>query len=100
METRVSRGWSVVTSMSNVALPLPPDPTECWTTDATSDPSASISDLNVPVDPSSATASIPGVAVPPELQNVTLLLCTAPIRVVKCAPPTTPPGVLVVVHSP
>ena len=54
----------------------------------------------MPVDPSSATASIPGVAVPPGLQKVTRRLCTAPIKVVKCAPPTTPPGVLLVVHAP
>ena len=89
-----------MTSISNVALPLPPDPTDCWMTDATSAPLALISDRNVLVAPSSATPSIPEVAVSPGLQKVTLLLCTAPIRVVKCAPPTTPPGVLARVHSP
>ena len=53
--------------MSNVALPLPPPLGDFWTTDATSDPLAMISDLNVLVPPISATLSIPGLAVPPEL---------------------------------
>ena len=41
---------------------------------------------------------MPAVAVPPLLQNETLLLWTAPIKVVKCAPPGMPPGVTAVVH--
>ena len=100
IETRVSRGWAVVTSTSNVALPLPPGPGDFRTTDATSDPLARISDRSRLVAPSSATSSIPGLAVPPGLQNVTAPLCTAPIKVVKCAPGATPPGVASRVHSP
>ena len=61
---------------------------------------ALISDMNVLVPPTSATASIPGVAVPPACQKVTLLLCVAPISVVKWAPEGTPPGVAAVVQVP
>ena len=61
---------------------------------------APISDSNLPVAPSSATASTPGEARPPRRQKVTRSLWTAPIKVVKCAPPTTPSGVLAVVQLP
>ena len=54
----------------------------------------------VPVEPNSATNSTPGLACSPTFQNVTPLPCTPPIRVVKCAPATTPPGVLSNVQLP
>ena len=99
IESRVTRGWSLVTVTSNVALPLPPPPTPFLMTE-TAFELALISDWKVDVEPSSATFSTPVVAVPPGAQKVTMALCTAPISVVKCAPPTTPSGVLAVVQLP
>lgn len=84
---------------SNVALPVPPKLTLCLMTESAC-ALALISDRKVDVAPSSATPSTPAVAMPPDSQNVTISLCTAPIRVVKCALPTTPPGVLAVVQLP
>ena len=89
IEVRVTRGWSVVSVMSTVAVAVPPDAMDCSMTARAFSLAASISDLKVPVVPSSATASIPALAVPPLLQKVTLPLCTAPIKVVKCSPDGT-----------
>ena len=61
---------------------------------------ASTSLRKVGVEPSSATNSTPALACSPAAQKVTPLPCTPPIRVVKCAPPTTPPGVLASVQLP
>ena len=61
---------------------------------------ALISDSNLMVTPRSATSSTPGEARPPLRQKVTWSLCTAPINVVKCAPETTPSGVLAIVQLP
>ena len=55
---------------------------------------ASISSRRVTVAPVSAIDSMPAEAVPPLRQKVTLLLCIAPISVVKWALSTTPPGVV------
>ena len=56
---------------SNVLVPVAEVPL-AWTVDLTVPAAALlISDLNVPVEPSSATPSTPAVAVPPGVQNVT-----------------------------
>ena len=99
IESRVTSGWSLVTSIGKVAVPVPPETTLCLTTTATWG-EASSSDRNLLVKPVSATSSTPGEARPPLCQKVTSSLCTAPMRVVKCALETTPPGVLSRVQLP
>ena len=99
MVISVTRGWVLLASKLTLAFGVPPPPTpnsmrvSAWAL-------ALISDLKVLVPPISATLSIPGVAVPPASQKVTLSLCVAPISVVKCALPGTPPGVTAVVQVP
>ena len=98
--TRVTRGWVGVTVMSTVAVAVPPDEILFSMVAWAFEPAAVISLLRVLVPPISAILSIPALAVPPLLQKVTWSLWTAPINVVKCAPPGTPPGVTLVVHLP
>ena len=95
----VTRGWSVVTVKSPVAVGVPP-PWRLFLMTATAFMLALISVVKGPVFPSSATASIPRLAVPPALQKVAPELWTAPLKGEKCAPVGTPPGVAVVVHLP
>ena len=99
IDSRVTSGWSVVTSIEKVALPVPPKAT-LWLMTVAAWGEASSSDRNLPVKPVSATSSTPGEARPPLRQKVTSSLCTAPIRVVKCAFETTPSGVLSRVQLP
>ena len=99
IDNRVTSGWSLATSIRNVAVLVPPPPMLCLMT-AAAWGEALISDSNRFGTPRSATTSTPGEARPPGLQKVTLPLCTAPINVVKCAPATTPSGVLAVVQLP
>ena len=99
IDSRVTSGWSGVTSIVKVALAVPPRAMLCLMR-AAAWGKALTSDSNRPVTPSSATFSTPGEAGPPLRQNVTLSLWTAPTSVVKCAPETTPPGVLAVVQLP
>ena len=99
MDRSVTRGCVLVTSMLNVALPVPPPETPCSTTDRVWGLRAT-SPRKVAVEPSSATCSTPALARDPACQKVTPLPCTPPIRVVKCAPATTPPGVLASVQLP
>ena len=97
---RVTRGWVGLTVMSTVTVAVAPTlPLRSMVLDA-SEPAALISDLSVLVPPTSAMLSIPALAVPPLLQKVALLLCTAPIKGEKCAPDGRPPGVMLVVHLP
>ena len=86
IDVRVIRGWSLGTSILNVSVRVPPNETPCWMTACTC-VLAWISFRRVLVPPVSAITSMPGEAVPPLCQNVTLLLWIAPIRVVKCALP-------------
>ena len=88
-----------MTSIEKVALAVPPLAMLCLMS-AAAWGEALTSDSNLGVTPSSATFSTPGEARPPLCQKVTSSLCTAPIRVVKWAPATTPPGVLSRVQLP
>ena len=99
MDRSVTRGCDLLAVMENDAVPVPPPLTPCSITFSVC-ALASTSLLNVPVEPNSATSSTPALAVPPLCQKVTPLPWTPPISVVKCAPPTTPPGVLAVVQLP
>ena len=99
IDSRVTSGWSLVTSIGKVALPVPPKVT-LWLMISTAWGEASSSDRNLLVMPVSATSSTPGEARPPLCQKVTSSLWTAPMRVVKCAFETTPPGVLSRVQLP
>ena len=102
IEVRVTGGWSVVSVMSTVAVAVPSDAMDCSMTARAFGMAALISDLRVLVPPISAILSIPALAVPPLLQKVTLPLCTAPIKVVKCAPDgtDTPPARALAVNLP
>ena len=99
IDSRVTSGWSEVRSIENVAPPVPPNWTLSLMTVATSG-EARNSDSNLPVKPVSATCSTPREAWPPGRQNVTPPSWAAPISVVKCASPWTPPGVLSRVQLP
>ena len=61
---------------------------------------ALISDLKILVWPSSATFSIPGLALPSTCQKTTRSSCVVPISGEKCAPAGKPPGVAAVVQVP
>ena len=89
----------MVTTMSTVAVAVPPDAMDFSKTVSTF-MLALISDLKASVVPSSATASTSALAVSPLLQKVALPLCTAPIKGEKCAPDGRPPVVTLVVHLP
>ena len=95
----MTRGWDGVRGMVKVDLPLPPPETPSWMTERVCG-LARTSLRKVATAPSSATSSTPALAMLPLDQNVTSPECTAPISVVKCAPPTTPPGVLEMVQLP
>ena len=82
-----------------MAVGVAPEATDCSIAARAFD-SAAISSLKVAVDPSSAIASTPALAVPPSSRKTASALWTAPIRVVKCAPVGTPLGLTPVVHSP
>ena len=99
IDRSVTRGCVLVTSILNVALPVPPPATPCCMTNRVCGLAAT-SLRKVPVKPVSATPSTPGLARSPARQNVTPLPCTPPISVVKCPPGATPPGVLARVQLP
>ena len=81
------------TIISKPATGVPPETSGCRIISEASGPDATTSDRNSPVRPVSAMISVPSLATPPRSQKTTPLLCTAPISVVKCAPPGTPtPG--------
>ena len=70
--------------MVKVVLPVAPDGADSLISALRLAAGTALYSLSkVEVAPSSATASTPAVAVPPAVQNVTLLLWTAPISVVK-----------------
>ena len=81
-DTLGPKDWRQEALTERVALPVPPPETPRWMTDRVC-ALACTSLRNVLMAPSSATASTPGLAVPPDCQNVTPLPCTAPISVVK-----------------